>query len=132
MAEPERAIAALDRLHSLGVRLSVDDLGTGYSSLAYLQRLPVDEIKIDRSFLQALPDPSAEAVIGAVIDLGHRLARHVVAEGIEDESAWALLQNLGCDSAQGFWISRPLPADEMPAFLQQWRGTSHRKLHSVV
>ena len=92
MADPERAILALRRLRDLGVRLSIDDLGTGYSSLAYLQRLPVDEIKIDRSFLQradldALDD--SVAIIGAIVDLGHRLGREVVAEGVEDEASWA-------------------------------------------
>ncbi len=117
MGDPERAIAALRRLRAIGVRLSVDDLGTGYSSLAYLQRLPVDEIKIDRSFVMALPDPSAEAVVGAIVDLGHRLGHHVVAEGIEDAAAYDLLRGLRCDTAQGFWMSRPLPAHRLTRFL---------------
>ena len=81
MADPERAIVALERLRQVGVRLSVDDLGTGYSSLAYLQRLPVDEIKIDRSFLDDFSEPSAQAVVGTIVDLGHRLGKQVVAEG---------------------------------------------------
>ncbi len=123
MAEPERAIAELRRLSRLGLRLSVDDLGTGHSSLAYLQRLPVDEIKIDRSFLQALPDEAAEAVIGAIVDLGHRLDRQVVAEGVEDEFAWHRLRALGCDVAQGYWISRPIQAAEVRPFVESWHDT---------
>ncbi len=103
MADPERAIEALVRLRAIGVRLSVDDLGTGYSSLAYLQRLPVDEVKIDRSFLAELPGrASAEAVVGAIVELGHRLGYHVVAEGMEDAGSLDAAARLGCDTAQGF------------------------------
>ena len=123
MAEPERAIAELQRLSRLGLRLSVDDLGTGHSSLAYLQRLPVDEIKIDRSFLQALPDEASEAVVGAIVDLGHRLNRQVVAEGVESEFAWHRLRALGCDVAQGYWISRPIQATDVRSFVETWHGT---------
>ncbi|MGA8994965.1 MAG: sensor domain-containing phosphodiesterase, partial [Nocardioidaceae bacterium] len=117
MTDPERAIAALERLRAVGVRLSVDDLGTGYSSLAYLQRLPVDEIKIDRSFVSVLPEPSSVAIIGAIVDLGHRLGHSVVAEGIEDAVAFGVLRDVGCDLAQGYWMSRPLPAAELDGFL---------------
>ena len=137
MADPERAIAALQRLRALGVQLSIDDLGTGYSSLAYLQRLPVTEVKIDRSFLR--PDcgdggsdgdggdvdrGDALAIVGAVIDLGHRLGRHVVAEGVEDEDTWRQLQRLGCDSAQGYWMSPPMAADNFTAWLAAWQPRS--------
>ena len=117
MVDPERAIAALHRLRAVGVRLSVDDLGTGYSSLAYLQRLPVDEVKIDRSFLAQFADPSARAVVGAVVELGHRLGNEVVAEGVEDEEAFEVLRELGCDHAQGYWVARPMPADQLTRFL---------------
>jgi diguanylate cyclase (GGDEF)-like protein len=134
MADPERAIQALRRLRDLGVRLSIDDLGTGYSSLAYLQRLPVNEIKIDRSFLQradlaALDD--SVAIIGAMVDLGHRLGREVVAEGVEDEASWLTLQSLGCDSAQGFWMSPPMPVDDFLPWLDAWRPSSVAALHAV-
>ena len=134
MADPERAIQALRRLRDLGVRLSIDDLGTGYSSLAYLQRLPVDEIKIDRSFLQradldALDD--SVAIIGAIVDLGHRLGREVVAEGVEDEASWVTLQKLGCDSAQGYWMSRPMPAEDFLPWLETWRPTGVAALRAV-
>jgi diguanylate cyclase (GGDEF)-like protein len=122
MADPERAVEALQRLRDLGLQLSIDDLGTGYSSLAYLQRLPVTEVKIDKSFLQ--PDETESdsfAIVGAIVDLGHRLHRHVVAEGVEDEQTWRRLQELGCDSAQGYWLSRPLPAEAFERWLQDWR-----------
>jgi diguanylate cyclase (GGDEF)-like protein len=124
MADPERAIDAMQRLRSLGLQLSIDDLGTGYSSLSYLQRLPVSEVKIDRSFLA--PDQAeganadAFAIVGAIVDLGHRLGRHVVAEGVEDEVTWRRLQQLGCDSAQGYWMSPALPAEEFAVWLDQW------------
>ena len=132
MDDPDRAIAALRRLKDLGVRLSVDDLGTGYSSLAYLQRLPVDEVKIDRSFLKDLKNPSSEAVVGAIVDLGHRLDRQVVAEGVEDGWAWDRLRDLGCDSAQGYWLARPMPAEDISATLASWsppRATRLRQVH---
>ncbi|HEX2176877.1 MAG TPA: bifunctional diguanylate cyclase/phosphodiesterase [Nocardioidaceae bacterium] len=129
MAEPERAIESLHQLRRLGVQLSVDDLGTGYSSLAYLQRLPVDEVKIDRSFVQAMPDEAAEAIVGAITDLGHRLGRRVVAEGVETEAAYDLLRGLGCDIAQGYWISRPLASEAVADFLRTWHVD--RPLRSV-
>ncbi|MGZ4537286.1 MAG: putative bifunctional diguanylate cyclase/phosphodiesterase [Nocardioidaceae bacterium] len=122
MADPERAIEALQRLRSLGLQLSIDDLGTGYSSLSYLQRLPVSEVKIDRSFLRpGEADSDSFAIVGAIVDLGHRLDRHVVAEGVEDEDTWRRLRQLGCDSAQGYWMSRPLAAEEFTTWLERWR-----------
>jgi len=120
MADPNRAIEALHQLRRLGVQLSVDDHGTGYSSSAYLQRLPVDEVKIDRSFVQPMPGEDSEAIVGAVIDLGHRLGRRVVAEGVETAAAYERLRALGCDCAQGYWISRPLPADAVDECLAGW------------
>jgi EAL domain-containing protein (putative c-di-GMP-specific phosphodiesterase class I) len=122
----------MHRLRALGVQLSIDDLGTGYSSLSYLQRLPVTEVKIDRSFLRpGAGDDDGDggdgdegggfAIVGAVVDLGHRLGRHVVAEGVEDEQTWQRLQRLGCDAAQGYWMSRPLAADDFTGWLSTWR-----------
>jgi diguanylate cyclase (GGDEF)-like protein len=133
MADPERAVEALQRLRALGLQLSIDDLGTGYSSLAYLQRLPVTEVKIDKSFLQ--PDESESdsfAIVGAIVDLGHRLHRHVVAEGVEDEQTWRRLQELGCDSAQGYWLSRPLPAEAFEQWLQDWRRPGVAALRAMA
>ena len=120
MTEPDAAIGRLHELRDLGVRLSIDDLGTGYSSLAYLQRLPVDEVKIDRSFLQEAGDASTATVIEAIVDLGHRLGRVVVAEGVENEPTWQRLRRLDCDVAQGYWVSPPLPAHEVLSWVERW------------
>ena len=98
----------------------MDDLGTGYSSLAYLQRLPVDEVKIDQSFVASFPDVAAQAVVGAIVELGHRLGHRVVAEGVEDREAYVVLGELGCDVAQGYWMSRPLPAARLTELLESW------------
>lgn len=131
MADPERAIVALERLRQIGVRLAVDDLGTGYSSLAYLQRLPIDEIKIDRSFLEDFGEPSAQAVVGTIVDLGHRLGKQVVAEGVEVVESLEVLRRLGCDTAQGFWIARPMPAEELTRFLEAGPPPTARSLRLV-
>ena len=131
MADPERAIVALERLRQVGVRLSVDDLGTGYSSLAYLQRLPIDEIKIDRSFLEDFGEPSAQAVVGTIVDLGHRLGKQVVAEGVEVVESLEVLRRLGCDTAQGFWIARPMPAEDLTRFLEAGQPPTARSLRLV-
>jgi diguanylate cyclase (GGDEF)-like protein len=133
MADPERAVEALARLRSLGLHLSIDDLGTGYSSLSYLQRLPVSEVKIDRSFLRPHDqDGDAFAIVGAIVDLGHRLGRSVVAEGVEDEATWRRLQEVGCDVAQGYWMSRPLPAADFTAWLEGWRPSSASALRALA
>jgi diguanylate cyclase (GGDEF)-like protein len=111
MGDPAQTVPALNRLVALGVSLSLDDFGTGYSSLAYLQRLPVREIKIDRSFVLGLADPhsahASEVLIRSIIALGTSLGLTVVAEGVEDEDMLQLLRRLGCDLAQGYHICRP-------------------------
>ena len=118
MADPQRAIERLSRLRDLGIRLSVDDFGTGYSSLAYLSRLPVSEMKIDRSFIMGIADdPSKAAIVRAALDLGHNLRLEVVAEGVEDQRTWDLLFALGCDTAQGYFMARPMPADAVLPWL---------------
>jgi predicted signal transduction protein with EAL and GGDEF domain len=131
MSDPDGSIVALQRLRELGVRLSVDDLGTGYSSLAYLQRLPVDEVKIDRTFLTEFTDPQARAVVRTIIDLGHALGHKVVAEGIEDEATFLALRDLACDTAQGFWLARPLPLADVTALVETWRAPGPQRLRSV-
>lgn len=124
MVDPERAIAVLRRLRQIGVRLSVDDLGVGHSSLAYLKRLPVDEIKIDRSFVSGMADePDDEAIVAALVQLVHRLRMTVVAEGVEDQPTLDALARIGADCAQGYWMSRPLPAGEIPAWVERWTST---------
>jgi EAL domain-containing protein (putative c-di-GMP-specific phosphodiesterase class I) len=106
----ERLVA----LRAIGVRVSIDDFGTGYSSLAYLRALPLDEIKIDRSFINDLPaDRGARAVVASIVHLGHALGLTVVAEGVESEAQLEQVREMGCDLAQGFHLSPPLPADAL-------------------
>jgi diguanylate cyclase (GGDEF)-like protein len=113
MTDPGRACALLNELHGLGLRIAVDDYGTGYCSLAYLRDLPIDELKIDRSFIAALTqDPRSGAIVSSTIELAHALNFSVVAEGVEDASTLDVLEACGCDSVQGFYFSRPLPAEE--------------------
>ena len=119
MADPARATDILLRLSSMGITLSVDDLGTGYSSLAYLKRLPVHEVKIDRSFVMGMgTDDDDAAIVEAVVALGQRLGKRVVAEGVEDEQTYRRLAAMGCDVAQGYWLSRPMPAADVLSWLQ--------------
>ncbi|MBO0839526.1 MAG: EAL domain-containing protein [Sciscionella sp.] len=119
MADPARALPVLRRLHELGVVLAVDDFGTGYSSLAYLRQLPVDEVKIDKSFVLSMgTDLGDLAVVRSIVELGHSLGLTVVAEGVEDDAARDALVTMGCDVAQGYLISRPLPADKLEAWLR--------------
>ncbi len=125
MSKPEQAISTLTQLRRLGVRLAVDDFGTGYSSLAYLDRLPVDEIKIDKSFVSAMAGAvSRTNIVRASIDLGRSLRLESVAEGVEDARTWEVLAALGCDMAQGYFISRPLLADEVLPWLATWKDPS--------
>ena len=122
MADPDRSRAMLQRLSEAGVRLSIDDFGTGYSSLSYLGRLPLDEIKIDRSFVMRMVQDSRDAsIVQSTIGLGHALGLTVVAEGIENDETLGVLAGLGCDVAQGFHIGLPLH----PARLREW-ATAHR------
>jgi diguanylate cyclase (GGDEF)-like protein/PAS domain S-box-containing protein len=108
----------LELLHAMGERVAIDDFGTGHSSLVYLQRLPIDEIKVDRSFVMNLATVSSDAVIvRSTIDLAHNLGLTVVAEGVEDEVALGMLVEYGCDSVQGYLCSRPLPAAELTSWL---------------
>jgi EAL domain-containing protein (putative c-di-GMP-specific phosphodiesterase class I) len=116
MTDPQRAMVVLGELRTLGVRLALDDFGTGWSSLTHLQRLPVDEIKIDRSFVAAMAaEARAAAIVSSTVDLAHAVGLRVVAEGIEDEATWSRLRAVGCDAAQGYYLSRPLPAGELEA-----------------
>ena len=109
MAEPARALETLTKLHKMGIQLSLDDFGTGYSSLAYLKKLPVGEIKIDKSFIKDMElDASDTVIIRSTIALGHNLGMKVVAEGVENIQTWDLLTALGCDASQGEYMSRPM------------------------
>jgi diguanylate cyclase (GGDEF)-like protein/PAS domain S-box-containing protein len=120
MADPAHALAILSMLQSMGVRLSIDDFGTGYSSLTHLRELPIDEIKIDKSFVMGMTTSDADAaIVRTMIDLGHNLGKQVCAEGVEDEAMWNMLAELGCDLAQGYWIARPKPANELLEWLKK-------------
>jgi diguanylate cyclase (GGDEF)-like protein len=118
MTDMDLAVQRLGELKQLGVRLAMDDFGTGYSSLSYLSRLPVDIIKMDRSFLSEGASPQASGLAAAVIALGETMQLEVVAEGIENPEQWLGLRELGCDSGQGFLFARPMDADALLEFLR--------------
>jgi EAL domain-containing protein (putative c-di-GMP-specific phosphodiesterase class I) len=111
MSDPDGSARCLDELHEMGVRLVIDDFGKGYSSLSYLRRLPVDEIKIDRSFLLGLADGEDDTLVRCMIDLAHNLGLTAVAEGVETEAVFEQLGELNCDAAQGYFICRPTSAE---------------------
>ena len=120
LADPGRAIESLKRLRAMGVRLSLDDFGQGQSSLSYLKRLPLDELKIDRSFVMGMADDDSDAaIVRATIDLGRHLGLSVVAEGVETDEVLSSLAELRCDVAQGFGLSRPLPIEELTRWLDE-------------
>ncbi len=118
LADSARTISTVEALHRLGCRLSIDDFGTGFSSLSYLRTLPASELKIDRSFVaNLLLDERDDVIVRSTIDLGHNLGMRVVAEGVEDASTLDRLRTLGCDAAQGYGLSRPLPLDRLLVWL---------------
>ena len=122
MSDPERMIEVLDRLDALGVRLSIDDFGTGYSSLAYLRRLPVTEVKIDKSFVFNLgTNVNDQAIVRTIIDLASNLQMRVVAEGIEEPEAIDRLVAMGCELGQGFHVAAPMPGTDVRAWAQRYR-----------
>ena len=122
MESPDVSQFVLRELRSLGVSISIDDFGTGYSSLAYLRSFPIDTLKIDGSFIQAMVgDPQSAAIVRSVIDLAHNLKLGTVAEGVETEEQAALLRRASCDRIQGFVVSRPLPAAEATRLLRDER-----------
>jgi len=111
----------LTQLRALGVAVAIDDFGTGYSSLSYLEQLPVDRIKIDRSFVMKLAGPGGPRIAEMITELGHKLDMKVLAEGIEDAAAWRALRTMGCDEGQGYFMSKPLPMLELLPWLDQWQ-----------
>jgi len=121
VAEQQMAMNILDRIHQIGIPISIDDFGTGYSSLAYLKDLPIDELKIDKSFIDSMSDDARSlTIVQTVIQMAHYLGFEVIAEGVETASAWRQLELLQCDRAQGFYMGKPMPADE----LEQWMAVS--------
>ncbi|WP_417685097.1 EAL domain-containing protein [Pseudidiomarina gelatinasegens] len=125
MVEPEQAIKRLTQLREAGFKIAIDDYGTGYASLAQLKRLPVDELKLDRSFIQDIANSHADlTIVRSTLALAHELQLTTVAEGIEEESAWQILQQLGCDTVQGYYFSRPLAATQFEQWLRDYQGVS--------
>ncbi len=121
MINPERATGQLSRLSAMGIRLAIDDFGTGHSSLAYLRRLPVSDLKIDRAFIRDLATDADDAeIVRSTIQLAHHLGLHVIAEGVEDAASLTLLEELDCDYAQGFYLCRPAPADQLLPELRRY------------
>ncbi|MCG8638028.1 MAG: EAL domain-containing protein [Desulfobacterales bacterium] len=119
MQDPEKALQMLRTLNGIGIRLSMDDFGTGYSSMSYLKRLPIQEIKVDKSFVMELAKNHEDAVIvKSTVEMGHNLGLTVIAEGVEDEASLDMLTRLGCDLGQGYYFSRPLPEKEFEDWLE--------------
>ncbi len=119
MSDARHTMRVLNRLATMGLTLAVDDFGTGYSSLSYLKRLPVDEVKIDKSFvLNMHRDDNDAVIVRSIVDLARNLGLRVVAEGVETSVTWDALRDIGCDLAQGYVLSRPLPADRLTAWLR--------------
>ena len=119
MQEPEFAADMLTRLKNMGINISIDDFGTGFSSLGSLKRLPIDALKIDQSFVrEATTDPDDAALVMAIITLAHNLRLRVVAEGVETEDQLRFLQLLRCDEIQGYFFSKPLPADKLVSLFE--------------
>lgn len=128
MTEPDRSLPVLDRLHQLGIRLSIDDFGMGQSSLAYLRRFPVSEVKIDKTFVLGMgSDQGDVAIVESIVTLGHSLNLRVVAEGVEDELSRSNLARMGCDIAQGFFISRALTPEKFDAWMQARTTPRHAR-----
>jgi EAL domain-containing protein (putative c-di-GMP-specific phosphodiesterase class I) len=116
MTDPDRTVQILGELHDRGLKLAIDDFGTGYSSLARLKHMPVDILKIDRSFIREIDkDHDAASMVSAMISLAQNLGMLPLAEGIETEGEWRCLDQRGCTAGQGFYFSRPVPADEILA-----------------
>ena len=131
LGDPRRALANLSMFADAGIRLAIDDYGSGFSSLAYLQQLPVHEIKLDKMFVSGLTSRHRDPLlVRSSIDLAHALEMEVTAEGIETPEALALLQVMGCDRIQGYLIARPMPFAELIEFLD--RGDEGRDLKPVI
>ena len=125
MTDPTRARRVLTELADMGVTLSIDDFGTGYSSLAYLRDLPVHQLKIDRTFVQDMGgDSDDEVIVRAVVDLAGNLGLRTIAEGVEDLRTWEQLSRLGCDSAQGYFLARPMAPEDFWAWVQERGGVA--------
>ena len=126
MQQLGRAMTVLECLHDVGVRISMDDFGTGQSSLAQLRNMPLHELKIDKSFVMALPDSvQDESIVRTTLELAHSLGLEVVAEGVENEETLRFLSGSGCEQAQGFFLSKPIPPRKFLAWLQTFESVSY-------
>jgi EAL domain-containing protein (putative c-di-GMP-specific phosphodiesterase class I) len=120
MTDPEAALNFMKRLKAIDIRFSIDDFGVGYTSLSYLKKLPVDTLKIDKSFvINMTKNENDSIIVRSTIDLAKNLGLKVVAEGVENQDALEQLLNLGCHEAQGYFISRPLPADDLALWIKE-------------
>lgn len=129
MADPNRVLATLARLDRLGVAIALDDFGTGYSSMQHLRRLPLAEVKIDRTFVFGMREDSDDAaIVNSIIELAGALGLRVVAEGVEDEPTWRMLHHQGCEVAQGWFYARPMPADDLLAWIARTTVPGARRL----
>ena len=127
MVDVEHTLQVLNRLFELGMGIAIDDYGTGYASLSYLKLLPAEELKIDRTFvLHVTTDLADQAIVRSTVNMAHSLGMQVVAEGVEDQAAWNLLETLGCDIAQGYYLSRPIPPQDLVRWLDaRQKGGEH-------
>jgi EAL domain-containing protein (putative c-di-GMP-specific phosphodiesterase class I) len=123
MKNPARSVEILEKFHHSGIMVSIDDFGTGYSSLAYLQKFPISELKIDKSFVTDLADNSANySIVSATITMAHDLGMKVVAEGVEDKAALKIIESLGCDRAQGYLYAKPLDIDAIADWIASYQS----------
>jgi EAL domain-containing protein (putative c-di-GMP-specific phosphodiesterase class I) len=120
LSDPEGASSLLEELSELGAGVSIDDFGTGHFSLRQLKRLPIEELKLDRSLVSGLAEEENRSIVRSTIHLAHQMTIQVVAEGVESETTWRQLRSMGCERAQGFLIAKPLQAREVPAWLATW------------
>jgi EAL domain-containing protein (putative c-di-GMP-specific phosphodiesterase class I) len=133
VADPEQARFTLQDLRANQVQTAIDDYGTGFSSLAYLRELPVDELKMDRSFVSTiLSDPRSRVIVDSTNQMAHAMGLRLVAEGVEDNDIATELSRLGVDLLQGYHIARPMPADQLSAWAREWARTNRLGLHDLT
>jgi EAL domain-containing protein (putative c-di-GMP-specific phosphodiesterase class I) len=125
MTDPENALRALNTLRTMGIELSIDDFGTGYSSMAQLKKMPVDELKIDKAFVLDLASNKEDQVmVRTLVTLAQNLSLKTVAEGVEDKDTLAFLTKIGCTKAQGFYLSKALPAEQFNLWFEDFKGSN--------
>jgi EAL domain-containing protein (putative c-di-GMP-specific phosphodiesterase class I) len=132
MRDVDHALSVIAAIRGLGFRISIDDFGTGHSALAQLKRFPVDELKIDKSFVMNISDQRDEAVVRTAIELAHKFGLTAVAEGVENEACLTRLQQLGCETVQGFYFSRSLSAAAFDAWASAWEANQGADIVTLV